>query len=159
LELFRTIQGCHCGRGSCGTEIAFTRGEGARFAAVCAPKKLEDIENDLAKHFGDALSADEKETLGLCRQLRNKVLHSDFRPLRGKLNELGIETEPGGVTKLELSEVTVEEVSKRLLCVKSGDRGRACSHPARERGIRMVLESGSSDDFQKASDAFKRVGE
>ena len=45
-------------------------------------KKLEDIEDDLAKHFGDALSADEKETLRLCRQLRNKVLHSDFRAAR-----------------------------------------------------------------------------
>ena len=41
-------------------------------------KKLEDIEAELAKHFGDSLSDAEKETLRLCRQLRNKVLHTDF---------------------------------------------------------------------------------
>jgi hypothetical protein len=42
-------------------------------------KKLQDIEDDLAKHFGDALSDDGKETLSLCRQLRNKVLASFAR--------------------------------------------------------------------------------
>jgi hypothetical protein len=45
-------------------------------------KELEDIEDDLAVHFADALSAAEKETLRLCRQLRNKVLHTDFRAAR-----------------------------------------------------------------------------
>jgi hypothetical protein len=35
------------------------------------------------------------ETLRLCRQHRNKVLHSDFRAARDKLNELGVETPSG----------------------------------------------------------------
>jgi hypothetical protein len=48
------------------------------------------------KHFGASLAAAEKEILSLCRQLRNKVLHSDFRAAREKLKELGIETEKGG---------------------------------------------------------------
>ena len=55
-------------------------------------KNLEDIETELAIHFGGFLSAEEKETLALCRQLRNKVLHTDFCAARSKLNELGIET-------------------------------------------------------------------
>jgi ABC-type siderophore export system fused ATPase/permease subunit len=59
-------------------------------------KKLEDIEDELATHFGAALSAAEKETLRLCRQLRNKVLHSDFLAARDKLQELGVPTAPGG---------------------------------------------------------------
>jgi len=42
-------------------------------------QKLEGIEDDLAKHFGDSLSETDVETLRLCRRLRNKVLHSDFR--------------------------------------------------------------------------------
>src|SRR5579863_749867 len=60
-------------------------------------KHLEDIEADLAKHFDGSLSAGDKETLRLCRQLRNKVLHSDFCAARGKLNELGVATPSGDV--------------------------------------------------------------
>ncbi len=37
---------------------------------------LEDIEAGLIEHFGAALSDKDKGTLRLCRQLRNKVLHS-----------------------------------------------------------------------------------
>jgi hypothetical protein len=62
-------------------------------------KELGEIETDLVKHFDGSLSAQEKETLRLCRQLRNKVPHSDFRAARGKLNELGVETQSGGVVK------------------------------------------------------------
>jgi len=38
-------------------------------------------------HF--VLSTADRETLQLCRQLRNKILHSDFRAARRELNELG----------------------------------------------------------------------
>jgi hypothetical protein len=41
-------------------------------------QNLGNIEDELATHFGDALSVAEKNMLRLCRQLRNKVLHSDF---------------------------------------------------------------------------------
>ncbi len=41
-------------------------------------QNLGNIEDELAIHFGDALSVAEKDMLRLCRQLRNKVLHSDF---------------------------------------------------------------------------------
>src|SRR5580693_1700670 len=41
-------------------------------------QNLGNIEDELATHFGDALSVAEKDMLRLCRQLRNKVLHSDF---------------------------------------------------------------------------------
>lgn len=52
-------------------------------------ERLENIEDDLAAHF--SLSTEDRETLQLCRQLRNKILHSDFRAARGKLNELGVQ--------------------------------------------------------------------
>jgi hypothetical protein len=54
-----------------------------------------------------ALSAQEKETLRLCRQLRNKVLHSDFYAMRKKLKELGQQTGRAGVTKIDFTETTV----------------------------------------------------
>ena len=55
-------------------------------------QNLGNIEDELATHFGDALSVAEKDMLRLCRQLRNKVLHSDFYAARGKVGELGIDT-------------------------------------------------------------------
>ncbi|MGA8654705.1 MAG: hypothetical protein WB586_01025 [Chthoniobacterales bacterium] len=122
-------------------------------------KKLEDIEDDLAKHFGDALSADEKETLRLCRQLRNKVLHSDFRAARGKLNELGVETVSGGVKKIYLPVVTIEEASKKILGAKAGTEGTFVSDTSSaDAGVYgWFLEAANAGDFQKASDAFKRA--
>ncbi len=55
---------------------------------------LENIESGLIEYFGAALSDEDKETLRLCRQLRNKVLHSDFRAARDKLSELGVVSRP-----------------------------------------------------------------
>src|SRR6516162_7763304 len=65
-------------------------------------KHLEAIEDELATHFGAHLSLAERETLRLCRQLRNKVLHSDFRAAREKLRALGAEDGQGGVVKIDL---------------------------------------------------------
>ena len=120
-------------------------------------KHLGDIEDDLAKHFGDALSADEKETLRLCRQLRNKVLHSDFRAARDKLKELGMETQPGGAVKIDLPNPTIAELSKKLAGVKAGTEGVAAhTLSMEEAGIYgWLLEAGSAGDFEKASNAFK----
>lgn len=125
-------------------------------------KELKDIEDDLAKHFGDKLSAEEKETLLLCRQLRSKVLHSDFRAARDKLNELGIETQSSGVVKIDLPVATVAEVSKKILGAKAGTEGvRVAQTLSTDEGTiyGWLLEAGSSGDFQKASDAFKRAGQ
>jgi predicted site-specific integrase-resolvase len=77
-------------------------------------KTLEDIETEVARHFASALSAEEKKTLRLCRQLRNKVLHSDFRAARGKLNELGAETLSGEVKKIDIAVISTRAVSKRV---------------------------------------------
>jgi hypothetical protein len=84
--------------------------------------KLEGIETKLAEHFDSALSVEEKDTFRLCRQLRNKVLHADFRAARGKLNELGIETLPGEVRKVEIPTVSVAEISKKRS--RASKRGR-----------------------------------
>jgi hypothetical protein len=50
-------------------------------------RELAEIETAILREFDASLTADEKETLRLSRQLRNKVLHSDFRAARKKLNE------------------------------------------------------------------------
>ena len=86
---------------------------------------LEDIEAGLIEHFGAALPHEDKETLRLCRQLRNKVLHSDFRAARDKFSELGIASSPGGVVKIDLPVVTVAEVTKKINAVKVGQKAYA----------------------------------
>lgn len=121
-------------------------------------KRLEEIEDDLAKHFTDSLSAEEKETLRLCRQLRNKVLHTDFRAARDKLNELGIKTPSGGVRKIDISVPIVAEVSKKILGAKAGTEGTFLADTS-STDLGSVygwfLEAGNAGDFQKASNAFK----
>jgi hypothetical protein len=123
-------------------------------------KHLKDIEDDLAKHCSDSLSAEEKETLSLCRQLRNKVLHSDFRAARDKLKELGVETESGGVVKIELSEVTLEEATRKIAAAKEGKEGVLISGTLSTDAGSVAgwfMEAGKAGDFQKATEAFKRA--
>jgi hypothetical protein len=116
-------------------------------------KRLEDIEDELAVHFGDALSDAEKETLRLCRQLRNKVLHSDFRAARDKLNELGVATERGGVVKIELPLVTIAEATRKIEAAKAAREGTRVADTSSTDGgqrLRMVLGSRLRRRFQKS---------
>jgi len=121
-------------------------------------KRLEDIETELAKHFGDTLSAEEKETLALCRQLRNKVLHADFSAARGKLNELNLETAAGDVLKIDIPEVSVAEISRKLRAAQAGTEGTFVADTlSTDSGgvLGWFLDAGNAGDFQKASIAFK----
>src|ERR1700733_2964933 len=77
-------------------------------------KHLEDIEDDLAEHFAGHLSDEERETLRLCRQLRNKGLHTYFRAARVKLNELGAASSCAEVRRLDIPVVTIAEVTKKI---------------------------------------------
>ena len=120
--------------------------------------RLEDIEADLAKHFGNSLSDEEKQTLRLCRQLRNKVLHTDFCAARSKLNELGVETPSGNVRKLDIPVASAAEVSKKMSAAKAGTEGTLIADTSSTDSggvLGWFLEAGHAGDFQKASDAFK----
>ncbi|MCC6806723.1 MAG: hypothetical protein IT381_04820 [Deltaproteobacteria bacterium] len=63
---------------------------------------LENVEAGIVKVFGDRLSEEEKNLLKDCRQLRNKVLHCDFRAVKKKLGTMGVAVASGGVTKMNL---------------------------------------------------------
>jgi hypothetical protein len=125
-------------------------------------KELRDIESDLIKHFGAALSDADNETLRLCRQLRNKVLHSDFRAARDKLSKLGIAPAPGGVVKIDLPVVTAAEVARKIEAARAGAEGiRVADTASTDAGsvFGWFLEAGQSGDFAKASAAFKSAAE
>jgi hypothetical protein len=85
------------------------------------------------------------------------VLHSDFRAVRKKLQELGIQTESGGITKIDLPEPTVAEVTRRLLAAKEGKEGTPVSDTPSAEVYGWLFEAGASGDLHKASNAFKRA--
>ena len=123
---------------------------------------LGDVEAGLIAHFGAALSDEDKETLRLCRQLRNKVLHSDFRAARDKLSELGIASSSGDVVKIDLPVVTVAEVAKKIAGAKAGTEGiRVSDTLSTDVGsvFGWFLEAGQAGDFANASAAFKSAAE
>jgi hypothetical protein len=124
-------------------------------------QNLGNIEDELATHFGDALSVAEKDMLRLCRQLRNKVLHSDFYAARGKLGELGIDTQSGGVKMTPLPVATVEEFAKKIAGARAGTEGTNVADTlSTDEGsvYGWFFEAGAAGDFDKACDAFKRAG-
>jgi hypothetical protein len=121
-------------------------------------KRLEDIETELVVLFDGSLSVEEKETLRLCRQLRNKVLHTDFCAARGKLNELGIEAASGGVVKIDIPEASIAAISQKIRDVRAGTEGTLVSDTSSTGDIGVFgwfLEAGSAGDFEKARNVFK----
>jgi len=124
--------------------------------------KLEDIEAGLIENFGAALSDEDKKTLRLCRQLRNKVLHSDFCAARDKLSALGVASSRGGVVKIDLPVVTRAEVVKKIEAARAGMEGlRVADTLSTDAGsvFGWFLEAGQSGDFAKAESAFKSAAE
>jgi hypothetical protein len=82
-------------------------------------KELRAVETLIGKHFSDALTDEEKATLALCRQLRNKILHCDFRAARQKLEEMGIATERGGVKKIDIVGLSATGIIQKIAGVKA----------------------------------------
>jgi len=101
-------------------------------------RDLLEIETDILKEFDASLTADEKETLRLSRQLRNKVLHSDFRAARKKLNELGLQTESPG-TRKDCSACGHHRGSFQENCCEQNWNGRhACNRDGVLGGVWLV---------------------
>ena len=89
-----------------------------------------------------------------------KVLHTDFRAARDKLNELGIETPSGGVTKVDVPVASIEAVAEKIRGVKAGTEGTSVADtPSTDAGsvYGWFLEAGSAGYFEKASDAFRKA--
>jgi hypothetical protein len=141
-------------------KIARAGGQGSGLEKYAHQKHLEDIEGELAKHFGAALSAEEKETLRLRRQLRNKVLHSDFYAMREKLKELGQQPGRAWVTKIDVPVPTVVEFAKKMEAVKARTEGTVVADTSSTDagGIYgWLFEVGGAGDFDRACDAFKKA--
>jgi len=123
-------------------------------------QKLEDIEAEVARHFGSSLSEADKKTLSLCRQLRNKVLHCNFRAARDKLEELGVETRRGGVTRVDVSGLSSAAMVDRIRDSIAGTPAAfeyVADISSTEPGsvFAWLIELGIAGDFRQASEAFR----
>lgn len=66
--------------------------------------KFEDVEEAVLSHFEPILTADERETFALTRQLRNKLFHADFHAARAKLTQIDGTIGAAGVRVVRLDE-------------------------------------------------------
>jgi hypothetical protein len=125
-------------------------------------KDLGDVEAKIAEYFDAHLSIKEKDTLKLCRRLRNKVLHSDFRAARNQLNKLGIATPSAGVKRVNVAGLSPDELVQKLRGLTEGTEGELVSDTSSTAAGSVygwLLEAGAAGDFQKAVEAFKGAGE
>lgn len=123
-------------------------------------QNLEDIETEVAQHFGRCVSEEDKKTLSLCRQLRNKVLHCNFRAAREKLEELGTEPQRGGVKSVGVFGLSQASIIEKIRGAVAGVEGTfqyvadtSSTDPGSVFG--WLLELGAAGDFHKAVDAFR----
>jgi len=128
------------------------------FACV---RNLEDVESQIIVHFANELTEQDRQTIRLCRQLRNKVLHCDFRAARGKLAELGVSSSgQGSVQRVNVSGMTGHQIAETISAVVSGttdiSKSVADTSSTREGSIYgWLLELGNAGDFTNATGAFK----
>jgi hypothetical protein len=123
-------------------------------------QRLEDVETLIVQQFAAVLSDDEKRTLELCRQLRNKILHCNFKAARKKLQQIGAEPSRGDVKKVNISGLSGKEMLEKLTS-PAGNVAGSFEHvadlPAGPGSVYgWLIEIGQAGDFVQAVDAFKR---
>jgi hypothetical protein len=122
-------------------------------------QRLEDVETLIVQHFAVVLTDDEKRTLELCRQLRNKILHCDFKA-RKKLQQIGAAPSRGDVKKIDISGLSGKEMLQKLTSAAGNVAGSfeyVADLPAGPGSVYgWLIEVGQAGDFVQAVDAFKR---
>jgi hypothetical protein len=122
--------------------------------------KLEDVEEQVVSHFGEHLSVSEKALLASCRQLRNKILHCDFRAARERLRNAGAAPGSGNVRfiKLDPTSVTADQIRAALQDVSGSFRSVADTSSTEEGTVfGWLLELGASGDFELAAKTFQEA--
>lgn len=125
-------------------------------------QKLQDIENEIIKHFLHMLSDEEKNLLALCRQLRNKILHCDFSEARKRLVSLGAEPHAAGVKKVDLHGLDTNQIADKIHDIISGNSDSyecvSNSEATTSRDVfGWLMEVGAAGDLDNAVEAFRRA--
>jgi hypothetical protein len=124
-------------------------------------QRLEDIEVKVVEHFDDVLREEDKKTLALCRQLRNKILHCSFQAARDTLAELGFEVQRSGVRKINVQDLSALQITETIPRVLANIEGTfeyvsdiKITDPGNVYG--WLMEMGSAGAFRQAAEAFKK---
>lgn len=121
-------------------------------------KSLENVEGAVIAHFRGDLAEGDAALLQRCRQLRNKILHGDFRAAREKLRETGAALGPSAVWMLKVDETRgVAEQDRSAL-----DAGAEKVHAVADTGstangtiFGWLLELGIAGHFVLAANTFR----
>lgn len=123
-------------------------------------QRLEDIETKVTEHFAGVLSDEDKCSLGLCRELRNKILHCNFRVAREKLQKMGFEGTEGRVRRIDVRDLSGHQIAEKLSRVAANiEEAEYVSEtkttdPGKLYG--WLMEMWSAGEFGQATDAFKK---
>lgn len=125
-----------------------------------AHEKLADAEEAVVDLFGVDLSEDEKKLLSACRQLRNKVLHCDFRGAREQLKAAGISTGNAGVKYLAIDKGgdSAAQIKDALSKGATNLPNVSDTKSTREGQVfGWLVELGGAGDFERATEVFQRA--
>jgi hypothetical protein len=124
-------------------------------------QNLKDVETPITQHFAASLTEEDKSTLMNCRQLRNKILHCDFRAARKKLNDLGVKTQRGNIKKADASGLSAAQLVEQMERVFADDESAfeyvSDSAVGADDIFAWLLEVGNAGDFIEATRAFEQA--
>jgi hypothetical protein len=123
-------------------------------------KELKDVEALIIARFADALSDGEKTLLERCRQLRNKILHCDFRAARKKLQELGANPQRGDVAMVDIRGLSGQEMAGKIAAALSNVPGSSRYVEDLPKGAGKIygwlFNASRAGDFSRAVESFAR---
>jgi hypothetical protein len=121
-------------------------------------KELRDVEALIIVRFADALLDDEKTLLERCRQLRNKILHCDFRAARKKLQELGANPQRGDVAMVDIRGLSGQEMAVKIVAAVANAPGSSqyVEDLPKDAGkiFGWLFNASRAGDFNRAVDSF-----
>jgi hypothetical protein len=121
-------------------------------------QKLQNVENALVQHYGDAITEEEKHTLQRCRCLRNKILHCDFPAARGVLGDLGANISSAKVRQIDVRNLSSQEMREKAERAIAGEEGTfqhvSEAKDSADNIYAWLLETGESGDFDEAVRVF-----
>jgi len=129
---------------------------------IAHAQKLEGAEGAVVARFKEDLGDGDVALLQRCRQLRNKMLHGNFRTAREKLREAGAAPGSGGVRMLTVDESrdVAEQLNAALGAGAEGTRAVADTGSTSEGKIfGWLLELGVAGDFVLAAKTFREAVE
>jgi hypothetical protein len=133
----------------------------AELRSLAHAPTLIRVEARIVKHFASVLTKDEKEVLILSLELRNRILHCNFRAARNKLQQMGVEPRRGNVKKVDVAGLSRTQMVEKIESVAAGvpDAFSYVADSISEAGsvFGWLLELGQAGDFIQAVRAFERA--